>query len=94
MPGAELVLETSVVTHARRFGWKSFKFGFLGVRGGPDRIFGKSRRCVLIEFKQPGEVPTRQQEIRHAELRDVFGFEVCWTDSFAGACAILSLPLR
>jgi hypothetical protein len=46
---------------------------------------------VLIEFKAPGEEPTRQQSKRHRELVDDFGFEVYWADNLDDARLILDL---
>ena len=70
------------------------KVTFLGVRGAPDRWFGEIGRFnhVIIEFKKPGERPTPQQFKRHKELRDNFGLNVKWTDSYAGGCALLGIP--
>lgn len=88
----EIKAETDTVKRAVQFGWKVRKLMFVGVRGAPDRLFGKEGRSVLIEFKRDGEVPNKQQLIRHQELREVFGFVVEWTDSFEEACRILGIP--
>lgn len=92
MSGLEHDIETDVVEQAGRHGWRSYKVCFIGTRGGSDRMFGKEGRCVVIEFKRPGKVPTTQQERRHKELRDDFGFEVWWADDQAGACSVLGVP--
>ena len=88
----ELKVESDTVKQAIKHGWKVRKLMFVGVRGAPDRLFGKEGESVLIEFKRDGEVPGLQQLRRHVELRDVFGFNVHWTDSYAEACAILGIP--
>lgn len=76
---------------AKTQGWRVYKVQFLGVRGAPDRLFGKKKRPVMIEFKAVGEEPTAQQLIRHQELRENFGIEVYWTDNYADACRILEI---
>lgn len=84
--------ERKTVDQAIKHGWKVRKLMFIGVRGAPDRMFGKNGRCVLIEFKREDEVPRRQQMIRHEELRSAYGLEVHWTDSYEEACQILGIP--
>lgn len=88
----EIKAESDTVKQAVRHGWKTRKLMFIGVRGAPDRLFGKDGRSVLIEFKRDGEVPGLQQLRRHQELRDTFGFAVHWTDSYTEACEILGIP--
>lgn len=88
----ELKVETDTVKQAVRFGYKVRKLMFIGVRGAPDRLFGRGGHSTLIEFKRDGEVPTPQQMRRHEELRQDFGFRVEWTDSYAEACEILGIP--
>jgi hypothetical protein len=88
----EIKAETDTVKQAVKHGWKTRKLMFIGVRGAPDRLFGKEGRSVLIEFKRQDEVPTLQQMRRHEELRRQFGWEVYWTDSYAEACTILGIP--
>lgn len=89
--GPEAKIERTICDEAEAAGWKAWKLTFPAVNGAPDRIFGRERRAVLIEFKAPGEEPTRQQLKRHKELRDYFGFEVYWCDSMADARRILNL---
>lgn len=91
MAGPEATIERRVRTAAKRAGWIVRKLAFLDCNGAPDRIFGKGGRCVVIEFKAPGEEPTAQQYKRHAELRSDFGWEVHWTDDEDEALSILNL---
>lgn len=88
----EIKAETDTVKQAVKHGWKTRKLMFIGVRGAPDRLFGRDGRSVLIEFKRDGETPSLQQLRRHDELRRDFGFVVVWTDSYEEACAILEIP--
>lgn len=95
--GPEARIEREAVRRAKKAGWLTFKLT-LGARGGPDRLFlrenagrtGSADR-ILIEFKAPGEVPTRQQEKRRDELRSFFDVFAC--SSLEDACRILGLPL-
>ena len=89
--GPEAVIEKAAVDIAKAHGWKSWKLMFIGTRGAPDRIFGKKKRTVAIEFKAPGERPTTQQRRRHEELRSYFGWEVYWTDDLGKALALLDI---
>lgn len=84
-------LEKTIRREAVRAGWRTYKLSFTGTRGAPDRIFGRNRRAILIEFKAPGEEPTRQQLKRHEELVEDFGFEVYWADNLDDARLILDL---
>ena len=84
-------VEATICKEAVRAGWRTYKLSFIGTRGAPDRMFGRNRRAVLIEFKAPGEAPTRQQLRRHGELVEDFGFEVYWADNLNDARLILDL---
>ena len=90
--GPEAEIERPICKEAIRDGWLTYKVRFLDANGAPDRMFGKRRRAVIIEFKAPGERPTLQQLKRHRELRESFGFEVHWCDSIDDARRILQLP--
>ena len=73
-------------------GWWTCKFTSPGLRGVPDRIYSRVEngrpRVVFIEWKRPGETPTKQQLRRHQEMRE-HGLEVHWVDSYERACEIL-----
>ena len=88
----EIEDETRTVKQAVLHGYKVRKLMFIGVRGAPDRLFGRDGGALIIEFKRPGEVPSPQQLRRHKELRDDFGFRVEWTDSYQEACRMLGIP--
>jgi len=79
--GPERKLETWCVAEAHRQGGHLIK---VGTSGWPDRMLvvkWHGRGAVLfIEFKQPGKVPTKRQEARHAQLRDL-GQEVYVIDN-------------
>ncbi len=71
-PRAELEarIEARAVRWARRRGWIVLKQGgAYNPTGYPDRLFLKNGIYIWIEFKRPGEVPTKLQAQRHTELR-------------------------
>lgn len=84
--------EGELVADAIAAGWRSYKLAFLDVNGAPDRLFGHkiTKRRVLLEVKKNGEEPTRQQLIRHEELREI-GFEVHWVDNVADGRRVLAI---
>lgn len=92
MPVLEAEIEDRTVAQAKKHGYTVRKLSFLGVRGAPDRLFGREAACLIIEFKRPGEEPTAQQFKRHKELRTCFGFQVMWTDNYEDACTALGIP--
>lgn len=56
------------------------KLNLMGFRGWPDRlIFGEKRFVLFIEFKRPGEVPSKGQSTIHDILRK-WGFTVLVID--------------
>ena len=87
----EEYVEKTICKEAMRAGWRTYKLSFPGTRGAPDRIFGRNRRTVLIEFKRPRGEPTLQQMKRRSELIEDFGFEVYWADNLHDARQILDL---
>jgi len=89
----EAEIEQAICSEAEDAGWLQRKLMFIGTRGANDRIFGKAGRAVLIEFKRPGETPSRQQAKRHRELREDFGLEVHWCDNMDDARRILNLEV-
>ena len=84
-------VEKTICKEAKQARWRTFKVSFIGVRGAPDRMFGRGGRAILIEFKAPGEEPTRQQFKRQEELAEHFGLEVYWVDNLDDAREILEL---
>ena len=59
--------------------------------GIPDTLAEQVQgRCMLIEFKVPGEEPTDQQWLRIWELRQT-GQEAWWTDSVEGYRRLVGL---
>lgn len=61
-------------------GWISRKMVYQNRRGAPDEwFFGFGARLVIIEFKKPGEKPTKQQHREHKRLRER-GFPVYVVD--------------
>lgn len=78
----EIAFEQEARKLALEDGWFVAKLVSPGVNGFPDRMFAKAARIVFVEFKDFGEPATRQQEIRHAELRDA-GCEVYVIDNLA-----------
>lgn len=70
-------VEDPLRTYCERRGWLYEKVQSLSRNGWPDRFLARKGRVVLCELKAPGKVPTRQQLLRHQELRDK-GVEVVW----------------
>lgn len=91
----EVDVEQDVRKWAIANGWWVTKFVVEGLRGVPDRIFLKRRpdgtcRVVFVEFKRKdADPPTKQQTLRHKELRDT-GAEVYWFDNKEDAIAVLA----
>lgn len=83
---SELQADALDFGHVR--GWFGHKVEFKGRRGGPDTVFIRQGRTIWIEFKKPGEVPTRQQEKVHQEMR-AKGATVYWADSMEQVREIL-----
>lgn len=91
MAGPEAKIERDIVKEAEAAGWVVYKLNFPGVKGAPDRIFGKGGRCIVIEFKRPGGVVSKSQQNRHRELAVWFGWEVHICYSHAQAREVLHL---
>ena len=73
--------------YAQVRGWFEAKMTSPSKRGFPDRIYIRAGRHVFVEWKRPGEKPTRQQLLRHRELR-AFGAEVHVIDNLQDAYAL------
>lgn len=69
--------------YAKRRGWKVMKFVSPALRAVPDRLYLREKngvfRCVFIEWKRPGEVPTEQQMKRGRDIQ-ASGAEWYWAD--------------
>lgn len=76
----ESYIEKKVVAFAVSLGWLSYKWKSANRRGVPDRLFFKDGRLIIIEFKAPGEEPTKKQLKVHERLRKQ-GFEVYVIDN-------------
>lgn len=56
--------------YARDTGWWVRKFTSPAQRAVPDDIFLKKGRVFWVEFKAPGQVPTKAQEMEHDVIRE------------------------
>lgn len=89
--GLEKKLEKRCTDVAKANGWWSRKFSSPANRGVPDRIFIKDGNVVFIEFKAPGNVPTKLQ--RHElELIIEYGGKAKWCDTVEGFKMALAIP--
>lgn len=68
-------IEKKVTEHAKANGWLSFKWVSPAQRGVPDRLYFKSGKVVIVEFKAPKKKATPFQEAIHRKLLAV-GFIV------------------
>lgn len=84
----ETPLERAICRFAERRGWVVYKWVCPGLRGVPDRIMIRAGRTIFVEVKRADKPPTKQQALRHAELR-AKGAEVYSWDSMEDACAVL-----
>lgn len=71
----EVEIERKHLEIARANGWVVEKIERTGRGGFPDRFYAKQGRIVLLEWKRPGQRLSKQQELRHRELKDA-GVEV------------------
>ena len=82
-------IEGKASTYAENIGYISLKVRVTGQRGWPDHLFiNRHGYHLWIEFKKPGEKPSKLQEHRIKQLGDQ-GADACWTDNFAEAKRIL-----
>lgn len=51
-------------------GIKTLKLNGHGDRAKPDRLYWKAGRCAFVEYKRPGEEPTKLQAKRLREIRE------------------------
>jgi hypothetical protein len=76
----ESLIEQNVCAAARKNGWLVHPKAAAGTRGWPDRTFTRSDRLIFVEFKAPGQKPTRLQSHMHQKLKTQ-GYEVHVIDS-------------
>ena len=77
--GLEKKLEKRCTDVAKAHGWWSRKFSSPANRGVPDRVFLKDGVVWFIEFKAPGNTPTKLQAHEINEIKKHKG-NVCWID--------------
>lgn len=80
----EIEIERPASDYAELRGWFEVKIMQASKRGFPDRYYVRDGRTVLVEYKAPGEAPSRQQVRRHHELRE-HGAEVHVIDNLEAA---------
>lgn len=87
----ESYIQKKVVLHGDRTGWVSLKITSFSKTGWPDYIFLKKQRVLFIEFKRPGQAPTKKQEFIHKVLRSL-GFDVFVVSDIDYGKALLDRP--
>lgn len=65
----ESSVEEKVWKRAKRRGWFCVKLMRCNINAMPDRLLHRRGVTIYMEIKAPGEEPTPQQKLRHAELR-------------------------
>lgn len=86
----EVEIERQHLVVAKANGWVCEKIERTGRGGFPDRFYAKQGRVVLVEWKRPGGRLSKQQVLRHAELRAA-GVEVHTVYSLAEAELVLHM---
>lgn len=79
----EKKVQNPVIAYAEHLGCKviRFYFGRGATTGWPDVLFLiPGGRPLFIEFKAPGNEPTKKQARKIEILREL-GYAACWTDS-------------
>jgi hypothetical protein len=77
---SEKKLERRCCDVAKANGWYTRKFSSPSNRGVPDRIFVKDKIVWFVEFKAPGNTPTKLQIHELKELCN-HGANACWIDN-------------
>lgn len=77
---SEAQIEKAVCDYARKRGAIVMKLSGMNQKGQPDRMFLHDGRVVFVEFKKPGNEPTRLQWKWLKELQ-AQGFTAFWTDN-------------
>jgi len=75
----ESTIEKRVCEWATKQGILAYKWNSQNMRGVPDRIFFKSGKVQLIEFKAPGKRPRKLQNYVFEQLKKA-GFDVVIVD--------------
>ena len=88
--GAEKKLERRCKDLAEAKGWYTRKWASPSSRGVPDRIFIKDGDVVFIEFKAPGNEPTKLQGHELILIRQ-HGGNATWCDDVVGFKQILRI---
>lgn len=76
----ESEIEGNCISTASTWGWLHIKIARSHIRGFPDDLFMRSGIGIFVEFKDEGKPATKQQKLRHREIRDA-GFEVFTIDN-------------
>jgi len=76
----ESKIENEVCKHAKKLGWKCYKFSSPGNKAVPDRIFLRNNKIIFIEFKATGKKPTNLQQKIIKRIKNE-GFEVFVVDN-------------
>lgn len=78
---SEKEIEKYLVRQVKEFGGLCLKYSNPNMTGYPDRIVLLAHHLsFFVEVKSKGKKPTRQQELRHEQLRDL-SFPVYVVDS-------------
>jgi len=86
-------VEGKASKYAESIGYLSLKINVVAQRGWPDHLYINPHGYhVWIEFKKPGEKPSKLQDHRLKQLREQ-GAEADWTDNYEEACWILDANL-
>lgn len=82
-------VEKKASDYAESIGYISLKVNIVAQRGWPDHLYiNRHGHHVWIEYKKPGETPSKLQNHRLEQLRER-GVEATWTDNLAKAGYIL-----
>lgn len=75
----ESTIEAAVCAYAKKQGCIVMKLSGMNQKGQPDRMFLRNGKSLFIEFKAPGNKPTKLQEKWLKDLSDA-GFHTTWID--------------
>ena len=87
---SEKAIEAYLVKRCKESGLLCLKYSNANTTGYPDRLVCLPHRNVVwVELKSKGKKPTKLQEIRHQELREL-GHQVFVIDSKEGVDKLIS----